>query len=320
MRDGIFLAALLALAGCATEPVPQTGEPGAAPQTSGAFAFHTAGALVRSADGRMLVPGKPQAISGELRLPAGAGPFPAVVLAHGCNGNRNTEAAWGPVLREWGYATFVLDSFRGRGLNEVCTNGRLLIPAQRVPDAYGALRLLATNPKIDAKRVALMGFSHGGALTMLASTAWAKQTYAQPGQPAFRAFFPFYPNCNAVFPERDRVSAPVRIHTGAADDWTPAAPCAELARALKASGQDVAIDVYPNAYHAFDQAGTYVYLPNVMNGSACFPKLESLLGPFPPASGPLPSCVTRGATVAPNTEALASARRNLRAQLAELLK
>jgi len=95
---------------------------------------------------------------------------------------------------------------------------------QRVPDAYGALRLLAAHPRIDPRRIALMGFSHGGALTMLASTAWAKDTYAAGGLPSFRAFFPFYPNCNPSFPERSRVSAPVRIHTGAADDWTPAKP------------------------------------------------------------------------------------------------
>ena len=93
-------------------------------------------------------------------------------------GNRGVEPNWGPVLRSWGYATFVLDSFRRRGLAEVCTNGPALVPLQRVPDAYGALRLLAAHPAIDPERIALMGFSHGGALTMLASTAWAKERYA----------------------------------------------------------------------------------------------------------------------------------------------
>jgi dienelactone hydrolase len=321
MRQLLFLSALLALAGCAQDSVP-IGEPGAARPTSGVFAFQTPGSLVRSADGRMLVPGPPLTLSGELRLPEGSGPFPAVILAHGCGGQPvYTELAWGRTLREWGYATFVLDSFSGRRLISVCSDPfSLLRPEQRVPDAYGALRLLAANSKIDPKRIALMGFSHGGQLTMVASTAWAKETFAPPGGPAFRAFFPFYPGCNASFPERARVSAPVRIHTGAADDWSPAAPCAELAASLKASGQDVAINVYPNALHLFDQAASYEYLPNAGNGSGCFLKLASVLGPLRPPNERLPDCVKRGATVGPNAQARADAERNLHAQLDELLK
>ncbi len=286
---------------------------------TGVLAFASAGSLQRSDDRRHLVPSStPATLSGELLLPGGQGPFPAVVLAHGCNGNRNVEGAWGAVLRGWGYATFNMDSFRGRGLTEVCTQGQVLHPLQRVPDAYGALRLLAAHPKIDPKRVALMGFSHGGALTMLASTAWAKETYAPAGQPAFRAFFPFYPNCNADFPERKQVAAPVRIHTGEADDWTPAKPCAELAASLKAAGQDVAISVYAGAHHSFDQARDYVYLPNVNNGSACFPQSPSILGPVVPSS--VTGCVRKGATVAGSPSATDQARKNLRAQLDELMK
>ncbi|HTQ76403.1 MAG TPA: hypothetical protein VMI15_00130 [Burkholderiales bacterium] len=57
---------------------------------------------------------------------------------------------------------------------------------------------------------ALMGFSHGGALTLLASTAWARETFAPGNAPGFRAFLAFYPNCNAEFPERLHLAAPLR--------------------------------------------------------------------------------------------------------------
>ena len=315
MRAIAIVAGLLGLAGCASDPALPP--PLTTAAEAGVLAFETAGSLERTGR-RAYSPAAPVRIAGELRFPEGTGPFPAIVLAHGCGGNRRIEGAWGAVLRGWGYATFVLDSFSSRGLREVCTQGIALVPLQRVPDAYGALRLLAAHPRIDPRRIALMGFSHGGALTMLASTAWAKDTYAPAGQPSFRAFFPFYPNCNARFPERSRVSAPVRIHTGAADDWTPAKPCAELAASLKAAGQDVGIDVYPGAHHAFDQARGYNYLPKVGNGSGCFPVMASILGPV--VSGAGAGCVRRGATIAPNPEAAAQARRNLQAQLATLLR
>jgi dienelactone hydrolase len=286
---------------------------------SGVIPFQSAGSLQRSGAGEPFAPSSTSAtLSGELLFPEGQGPFPAVVLAHGCAGNRFVEPAWGPFLRQSGYASFNIDSFRGRGINEVCTQGGVLVPLQRVPDAYGALRLLAAHPKIDPKRIALMGFSHGGMLTMFASTAWAKETYATGGQPSFRAFFPFYPYCNATFPERNHVSAPVRIHTGAADDWTPAKPCAELAASLKASGQDVAISVYPDAYHSFDQARGHLYLPNVTNAANCFPQSPSILGPVVPAS--IADCIKKGATVEDSPSAAEQARKNIRAQLEELMK
>jgi dienelactone hydrolase len=314
IRTIAILLNLCALAGCATDTLVLTPPPAGA---VGVLFFPTAGGIER-ANGRFHVQGAPATISGELLFPDGRGPFPAVVLAHGCNGNRNVEPAWGPLLRQWGYATFNIDSFRSRGIGEVCSNGRALLPLQRVPDAYGALRLLAAHARIDPRRIALIGFSHGGALALLASTAWAKETFAPSGQPSFRAFFPFYPNCNASFPERNRVSAPVRIHTGEADDWTPAKPCAELAAALKAAGQDVSINVYPGAHHAFDQARGQVFLPNVNNGSNCFPQSSNILGPVAPSS--VAGCVKQGATIAGNPSAAEQARKNLRAQLEELMK
>ena len=95
---------------------------------------------------------RPDSDLGNPRIPPGTATFPAVVLAHGCNGIGTLEFGRAWVLREWGYATFVLDSFRGRGLLEVCTNAQTLIGTQRIPDAYGALRILVTHPRIDARR------------------------------------------------------------------------------------------------------------------------------------------------------------------------
>ena len=260
-------------------------------------------------------------LSGELGFPSGSGPFPAMMIAHGCNGNGAVDAAWARTLQEWGYATFVIDSFSGRGLVEVCTNARLLTGTQRIPDAYGALRALATHPRVDARRIGLMGFSHGGILTLGASTVWARETFAPDGRPAFRAFFPFYPYCNTVYPERERISAPLRIHIGELDDWTPAGSCIRLIQMLKASGQDADITVYPGAHHAFNAEGLgFVRMRNVDNGADCNVRLASILGPTLSSASELEGCLQKGATIAGNSEATAQSRQNVRAQLLELMK
>jgi dienelactone hydrolase len=314
----LLILATASASGCA--PDLKDLKPALSATDSGGNWFASAGSLVRSPDGSRFVPGDPLVISGDLRFPSGTGPFPAVVLAHGCAGIGNAENGWAPVLRDWGYATFVTDSFRGRNLREVCTSAGTLTGTQRIPDAYGALRILATHPKIDARLVALMGFSHGAILTMGASTVWAKETFAAPGQPAFRAFLAFYPYCNTIYPERERISAPVRIHSGALDDWTPAGPCVRLVEILKASGQDATITVYPGAHHSFDNIGrSSLRLPDVDSGAGCALQIASILGPLPSPSE-IARCVRKGATIAWNPDATEQARRNVRAQLAQLLK
>src|SRR5437870_700055 len=63
---------------------------------------------------------RPAALTGDLYRPAGAGPFPAVILLHGCSGVGPHTVAWAQWLQAEGYAALVLDSFAGRGLRRLC--------------------------------------------------------------------------------------------------------------------------------------------------------------------------------------------------------
>src|SRR4029453_15444735 len=87
---------------------------------SGKIWFASAGTFSISPDRSRLVRGERGGLSGELGFSSGSGPFPAMVIAHGCNGNGAVDAAWARTLQEWGYAKFVIDSFSGGGLVEVC--------------------------------------------------------------------------------------------------------------------------------------------------------------------------------------------------------
>jgi dienelactone hydrolase len=189
-------------------------------------------------------------ITGALRKPEGAGPFPAVVLMHGCDGVQSGNQWWVDDLTKWGYVTLMVDSFGPRGLTEICTNLTRLSPSERTADAYGALAYLRTLPFVDKDRVAIMGWSHGAMVVL--STLWE---HRKPDTGGFRAGVAMYPWC-----EPYQLYAPTLILVGGADDWTPGTLCNVFKNNPKAE-----VKIYPGAVHSFDDPGRpHVYLGHVI--------------------------------------------------------
>jgi dienelactone hydrolase len=194
-------------------------------------------------------------LEGYVMRPAGTGPFPAVVALHGCSGlwgrttgelsKRHTD--WGERLVQAGYLVLFPDSFNPRGVTSVCNAAnRVVAPAGRAHDAIGAAQWLAAQSFVDKARIGALGWSNGGS-TVLHMVA------RRNASPAFAAAVAFYPGCRVLTERRQwEPRMPLLIQIGEADDWTPAAPCKELA----ARNKDIRIDVYPEAYHDFDAPDT----------------------------------------------------------------
>jgi dienelactone hydrolase len=153
------------------------------------------------------------------------------------------------VLNAGGYAVLYPDSLSDRGFKTLCTikfEERTFKQKDRVPDVAAAMRWLTANTQ--AARIAVLGWSHGGGVTLAAMDA----RHTQPELAKLDKAIAFYPGCTAYAKRNDYTPrAPLLILIGADDDWTPAAPC----QALNGRGQApnvVRTIVYPGAVHDFD--------------------------------------------------------------------
>jgi pimeloyl-ACP methyl ester carboxylesterase len=130
------------------------------PGTSGEHAVHLSFRQeeVRFANGDV-------ALAGTLTLPAGAGPFPAVVLVHGSGASlRDEDQNWQGFLASHGIASLSMDK-RGVGQSGGSFPGEFpndWAVATYASDAEAGGRFLATQPLIASKRIGLFGGSQAG--------------------------------------------------------------------------------------------------------------------------------------------------------------
>ncbi|KAA1419640.1 prolyl oligopeptidase family serine peptidase [Nocardioides humilatus] len=225
-------------------------------------------------------------ISGRIAIPEGEGPFPAVVLAHGyidpddyvIGQGMTRERTW---FADHGYVALHVD-YRNYGSSD--SEG---IPGADLSIGYttdvinAVLALRAWDGPVDDDRVALAGRSLGGGVVLNALVAvpgltdaavvWApvssdvsdiyRHFLSGPERADLRAGIDMIygsPRDNPEFWRGvssrtyvDRITEPLLINHGTADETCPIAWSRETVRALRAAGKDVTLAVYPGEGHDF---------------------------------------------------------------------
>jgi pimeloyl-ACP methyl ester carboxylesterase len=131
-------------------------------------------------------------LAGTLTVPAGAGPFAAVVLlsdlgAQDRDGHPTEQPEGGSAPRPYPLLSLLADYLTrhgvavlridDRGVGQSEGNNATATPAQRVGDAQAALNFLRTRPEVDLLHLGLIGHGEGANVALLAA--------AQPLPPAF---------------------------------------------------------------------------------------------------------------------------------------
>lgn len=205
----------------------------------------------------------------EIRLPATAdGPVPAAIFLHGCGGQRSVQEDYAAGLLAAGYGVVLVDSNSARGIGrfaamtQVCTAQRLW-GQERAADIPAAIAIASETPGIDADRLALIGWSHGG-WTLLEALAYAAEGRAAPSLspqpdralPGVRAAIGLYPYCG--FPVRADggefgAGIPLYVILGGRDVVAPARDCQRLVIRAAESGRRFGYEYWPEVTHAFDE-------------------------------------------------------------------
>ncbi|HEY4171908.1 MAG TPA: dienelactone hydrolase family protein [Rhodopila sp.] len=182
-----------------------------------------------------------QPLLGYLLRPDGSAPRPAVVVLHGCEGFSLNYVIGARELQSWGYVALVLDSL---GAADLCEGGGGA--TAEALDAYAALHWLSARPFIDPNRIALLGFSMGGAATLLATE---QGTLSSTFQPHFHAAVAYYPSCGI---SGGVMTSPLLILIGGSDDWAPEPACEAMMKRRNGAGDLVDLRIFPGATHAFN--------------------------------------------------------------------
>jgi dienelactone hydrolase len=195
-----------------------------------------------------------------LLKPSGEGPFPAIVMVHQCSGLNQAILAQANKAASMNYVVLRVNSLGPRGVNTVCygpTAGVNFFRGAR--DALQAAEHLRRQPYVDKERIALVGFSWGAMVGLLASSPhYVEALKAGPG---FTAVASFYPGCFRILPPNGRppyeivntdIALPLLVLMGESDTETPAAECVEKLDAIKKAGAPIEWHVYAGTTHCWD--------------------------------------------------------------------
>lgn len=235
---------------------------------------------------RWTYPSEGLKVEGELYLPSGNARLPLIIFNHdGISGISKEHRLSSLRLAKAGYVVFS-PSFRGEDGSE----GMVEIAKGEVLDVLNVVPLLKAHPRVDGRRIALVGASHGALISVLAASRnpefkavvsaygvmdiyrWydylkshgklgndpvTRRTYGQGPEKRPESFA--VRNALSAAP---KLQCPLLLLQGSLDDIVPEEQARFMESAMKKHGKEVELKIYPDALHGF-----LVYAPYLDDAS-----------------------------------------------------
>lgn len=183
-------------------------------------------------------------VKGYLAKPAGAGPFPALVVIHEWWGlNPQIREVTDQFARD-GYVALAVDLYRGRVTQDPPEAHELMrgLPEdQAIRDLKAAVAYLKARSDVRGDKIGSIGWCMGGGYSLALAI----------NQPDLAACVVYYGRLATDQNLLGQIEAPVLGHFGEQDRGIPPSAVRAFERDLKTLGKDIQIHIYPGAGHAF---------------------------------------------------------------------
>lgn len=182
--------------------------------------------------------------SGFLVMPAGKGPFPAVIVIQEWWGLNDWVKEQARALAKEGYVALAVDLYRGKVAEKQEDAHQLmsgLSPDQALRDLKGAVAYLASRNDVKKGRIGSIGWCMGGRYSLALATE-------EPSLAAAVAYYGAPPTDEAAIA---KIKAPVLGNFGGEDKGPSPDQVKAFETAMKKAGKGVDVKIYEGAGHAF---------------------------------------------------------------------
>lgn len=192
-------------------------------------------------------------VDGKLFLPKGVRDrVPVVIVVPGSLGIAVTHLTHAETLTDLGVAAFVLDPFGPRNVTSTVSNQTQYSFAASAFDVAAAVKVLATRPEVDPRRIGLQGHSRGGSAVLTAVTRRFCEAVHDRSL-CVRAVLAAYPWSGHQFLDPDIGATEVRAIVGDQDDWVSPQQIQGHVQAMRLRGGTASIRIVAGAEHSFDR-------------------------------------------------------------------
>jgi dienelactone hydrolase len=183
-----------------------------------------------------------------------------VVIVPGSSGVSPNHISHAHSLAGAGFGVLLVDPFGSRMVTSTIANQTQYSFAASAYDVVAALRVLASDSRVDVNRISAQGHSRGGHAVVTAAVRQFADPIIGPSV-RFAGVYAAYPWSGQQFQRPVVGATEIRAIIGERDDWGSVIATQAQVQAIRLCGGAATMRLVPDAFHSFDRAEPVSSIP-----------------------------------------------------------